>query len=97
VAARAPARRLGSPPSPAAPAGRARPLPLGLPLTGLHLSRIARLEELVGAARYQGWGQEASGRMFVDVLDSSGVVERFSERTLHLALGVALAAAQGER
>lgn len=92
-------------PRPAAPS-RARPLPLGLPLTGYHLERIGELEQLVGR-RYQGWGADLVG-WFVDVLeadvdlaqlrpDGSGAgVERFRGDTLHLAIGAALRAARGQ-
>lgn len=94
-AARAPARQ--TPPPGQATSERARPaegvrLP-EIPLTDLHLSRLAELERLVGRERFQGWAIEPSGVRRVDVAGTSG----FYGETLHLALGAALRALGGER
>lgn len=69
---------------------------LGLPLDALQLARIEQLERLVGPERYRGWGRvDFRGAFFVDVLDSTGELDRFYGNTLHLALGEAIRAAKG--
>jgi hypothetical protein len=75
-----------------------------LPLDNLYLRRIERLVELVGPARYLGWGW-ASGEFFVDLLQpeadpetaTSKEADRYTGPTLHKAIGSALRAAQGEQ
>lgn len=72
-------------------------LPLGLPLTDLHLARIDELEQLVGE-RYLGWAVSGfDGHFRVDVLGAGGQVEGYHAPTLHLALGAALRAAGARR
>jgi hypothetical protein len=76
-------------------------LPLGLPLSDLHLARIERLERLVGRGRYLGWCGLPDGDAFaVDVArpgaDETTPPRRSTGATLHLALGAALAAAAQE-
>jgi hypothetical protein len=76
-----------------------------LPLDNLYLRRIDRLVEIVGPARYLGWGRAAGGEFFVDVLPEGGDpetarwpdVDRHIGTTLHAAIGSALRAAQGAR
>jgi hypothetical protein len=94
---------------PAPPAPRARPSRLGVPLDAFQLRRLAELEQIVGPSRYAGWGRvgEAADwtartpstweEFFVDVIDSTGAIERHTGPTLHLAVGDALRAARSSR
>ena len=94
--ARAPSGISPSAPARPAPTERARPAwmaSMGLPLTGLHVARLARLQHLVGPERFGGWCIDASGEFRVDIAGTSG----FYGETLHRTIGAAMRAAGGAR
>lgn len=110
----APDSRPAAAAAPAAPRARSQlgeqlAAKLGLPLSDLHVRRIAELERLAGPGRYRGWGREGKAEdwtlrrratwelFFVDVLDVDGELLRFTGETLHMALGAALAWARASR
>jgi hypothetical protein len=92
----APARRSGPSPSPSG--GGSGRLVAPIPLTGLHLRRIAELEHLVGA-RYAGWAWIGAW-VAVDVHERAAPEgappRRYRAPTLHMALGLAIRTERGE-